>query len=259
MEIKITEKIAIISASAFVLTVVYVYGFSLAIDVDLFNYFSISDYIKFSVCWLPYYLIGPVIGFLCAKFEDRVLKPRTTKEVIQSSNTSTFYKLIAKALQYDNSIILGLLILTSVSTFITSFFKHVDIITLYGSGTFLVAALWILLTSLYLRESSIVKEKWPFWQQKTLLWGPVFICSVFFVGLIAGDRKLDSLEKFPTANLEMITEAPNKEGSVLFALSQYIVFLEQKTKTVEIIPINQVKDIILIPEDKSKKEKKKKQ
>lgn len=259
---KITEKIAIfsaiVSAVAFVLTVIYVYGFSLSIDMDLVRYFNISDYVKFSVCWLPYYLIGPVIGALYAKFEDAVLKPRTIKEVIQSSNTSTLSKMTARVLQYENAIILGGLILCGVSILIASFFKHIDRTMLFVAGVFIVGPIWLILTSLYLRESSFAKEKMSYWQRRSLLFGPLFIFSVFYFGIMAGGKELDSAGEPPTANLEMIIESPSKEGRILFALSQYIVFLERQTKTVEIIPVGQVKDIILIPKNESKEKKQKK-
>lgn len=256
---KITEKIAIVSAVAFVLTVIYVYGFSLSIDMDLFKYFNISDYVKFSVCWLPYYLIGPLIGYLYGIFENVVLKPRTIKEVIQSSNTSTLSKLTAKVLKYDGAIMSGGLILCGVFIFVVSFFKHVDRTMLFIAGVFIAGPIWFILTSLYVDKLSIAKEKMSNWQIKSLFFAPFFIFSVFIVGLLAGGRALDNAGKPPTANLEMAIESPNKEGRVLFALSQYIVFLERKTKTVEIIPVGQVKDIILIPKSKSKEKKQKKE
>jgi hypothetical protein len=57
----------------------------------------------------------------------------------------------------------------------------------------------------------------------------------------------------------MITEVPIKNGKVLLALTQYIVFMDQKVKTVEIIPVGQVKNIIPIPKEKSKENKEKRE
>jgi hypothetical protein len=122
-----------------------------------------------------------------------------------------------------------------------------------------VIFLWLTLVH-HRREFSFIKQ-WPDWKQYVLVFGPLYFMLVFVAGLYTGKKELVKVVVHNNSNaqLEMTSKEPNKNGRVLFALSQYIVFLEKKTKTVDIIPIGQVKNIITIPKNKSKEKGKDKE
>jgi hypothetical protein len=250
---KITQIITLVSAAAFILTVTYIYGFSNAIEVNLLTYFSTNDYIKFSVYWLPKYILSFGLGFCFVKAE-RLLFGRSSKgKIAQSSNRWAFTKFVLK---HEDLIIVVLVLGIPFGIVILldslNAPKHVR----YGSYSILGISFWGVFFR-YILMPNFIKE-WARWKLNALLWVPIIIIGVYYYGLLAGQSELGKVDKYPTARLEMTTEAPSKSGRVLLALSQYIVFLEQKTKMIEIIPIGQVKDIIPITKNKSKEAKKKK-
>ena len=113
--------------------------------------------------------------------------------------------------------------------------------------------LWIAFFYYYLRPG--LGKEWISQKGKALMLGPVLIVIVYISGILAGLSDIANVGKHPHEILEMTSEASNKKGRVLFALSQYVVFLEQKTVMIEIIPVGQVKNIIPIPKNKSKEKK----
>jgi hypothetical protein len=252
---KITQIVALVSATAFILTVAYIYGFSRSIDVNLHTYFSTNDYIKLSVYWLPRYIFAFFTGICLSEFTTRFFGTGSSLEdkIAKRPNISACKKFLLKHEEMIRYIgILGAIVVGIIYIAFRFAPKHAFHICycLLGMGLWAAYCTSLLLPSL--------TEKWTRWQKQALLWGPTLIIGVYTYGIFAGVSELDKVDKYPTARLEMTSEASNKKGRVLFALTQYIVFLEQKTKMVEIIPVGQVKNIIPIPEDKGKAKKNKK-
>lgn len=249
----ITQIVALVSATAFILTVAYIYGFSRSIEVNLLTYFSTSDYIKFSVYWLPRYIIAYGIGVCMAKMKPPFFGIGSSYEdkIAKYPDSSGFTKFVLK---HEEKMMYILLIGTSIVCMLFIAFRFVPEHALHICYCFLGIGLWIAFFHYFLMPG-LAKEEWIIWKQKALLVGPIFIVSVYIYGIFAGVSEPDKVDKYPTARLEMTSEAFNKKGRVLFALSQYIVFLEQKTKIVDIIPVGQVKNIIPIPKNKSKEKK----
>ncbi len=247
---KITQIVTLVSAAAFILTVVYTYGFSNAVDVNLLTYFSTNDYIKFSVYWLPKYILSFGLGFCFVKVEKLLFGGSSKDKTTQSSNRWAFTKFVLK---HEDLIIVVLVLGIPFGIVILldslNAPKHVR----YGSYSILGICFWGVFFR-YILTPKYIKE-WAGWKLNALLWVPVIIIGVYYYGLLVGQSELDKVDKYPTARLEMTIEAPSKSGRVLLALTQYIVFLEQKTKTIQIIPVGQVKNIITIPKNKSKEKK----
>ena len=249
---KITQIVALVSAAAFILTVAYIYGFSNAIEVNLLTYFSTNDYIKFSVYWLPKYILSFGLGFCFVKAERLLFGSSSKDKTTQPSNRWAFTKFVLK----HKDLIIVVLVLGipfGIVILLDSLNapKHVR----YGSYSILGISFWGVCFR-YILIPNFIKE-WARWKLDTLLWVPMIIIGVYYYGLLAGQSELGRVDKYPTAHLEMTSEASNKKGRVLFALSQYVVFLEQKTKMVDIIPVGQVKNISTIPKNKSKEKKNK--
>ena len=248
---KIAEIAAMVSATAFILTVAYVYGFSNAVDVNLLKYFSINDYVKLSVYWLPKFIVICGIGY-CIPVPEKILSGRSSKNKnTQSFDMSASTKFFLK---YAMLIFFVVTIGIPVVIIIVNIFFNAP--KLYWPYCLLGIGLWGFF-SCYILIPKYIKE-WASWKMKTLIWIPAVIILVLSYGAMTGKSELDSVDEYPTSQLEMTIETPSKRGRVLFALSQYIVFLEQKTKLVEIVPVSQVKTIISIPKQKSKEKKNKK-
>ncbi len=251
---RITEIVTLVSALAFTLTVAYTYGFSRSIEVNLLTYFSANDYIKFSVYWLPGYIFTFFTGICLSEFTPRLFGTSSSLEdkIAKRPNISACKKFLLKHEEMIRYIgILGAIVVGIIYIAFLFAPKH----AFYICYCYLGICIWTFYFLLSLLPS--LTKKWTRWQKQALLWGPTLIIGVYTYGIFAGVSELDKVDKYPTARLEMTSEASNKKGRVLFALSQYIVFLEQKTKTVDIIPVGQVKNIITIPKNKSKEKKNK--
>lgn len=253
---KITQIVALVSATAFILTVAYIYGFSRSIEVNLIRYFTINDYIKYSVYWLPMTMIPFGIGFCMAKMKPPFFGIGSSYEdkIAKYPNSPAFIKFILK---HEEKIMYIVVIGTSIVCILFLVFRFVPEHAFHIFYCFLGIGLWIAFSHYFLMPG--LAEEWIIWKQKALLLGPILIVFVYFSGILAGLSDIENVGKHPTERIEITNEKTNKKGRVLFALSQYIVFLEQKTKMIEIIPVGQVKDIIPIPEDKGKEKKNKKQ
>lgn len=250
---KITQIVALVSATAFILTVAYIYGFSRSIEVNLLTYFSTNDYIKFSVHWLPRYIVPYGIGFCMAKMTPPFFGIGSSYEdkIAKYPDSPAFVKFVLK---HEEKIMYIVVIGTSVGCTLFLVFRFVPEHALYICYYFVGIGLWIVFFSYFLKPG-LAKEEWIIWKQKAVLLGPILIVLVYIYGIFAGISELAKVDKYSTEQIEMTSEVSNKKGRVLFALSQYIVFLEQKTKTVDIIPVGQVKNIITIPKNKSKEKK----
>ncbi len=244
---KITEILAFASTIAFTLTVAYTYGFSRSIEVNLITYFNINDYIKYSVYWLPVSLVGPGIGFCLAKMKPPFFGIGSSYEdkIAKYPKMSAFGKFILK---HEEKIMYVPAIGVSLFIIFRFFSEHALHICFCLSGT----GLWLAFFCYFLKPGLV--EEWTILKQKALLLGPIAIVGVYVSGILTGAANIKSAERIcPNEILEITSEETNKKGRVLFALSQYIVFLDQKTKMVEIIPVGQVKNIIPIPKEKRKK------
>ncbi len=251
---KITEILALAGATAFTLTVAYIYGFSRPIEVNLIPYFTINDYVTYSVYWLPLILFFCGIGFCMAKMKPPLFGFGSSFEdkIAKYPNTSAFGKFLLK---HEEKTLYILVIGHSIGVplfIVFRFFpEHAPHICYCLLGT----GLWIAFFRYYLRPG--LGKEWIGQKGKALMVGPILIVLVYISGILAGLSDIANVGKHPHEILEMTSEKTNKKGRVLFALSQYVVFLEQKTEMIEIIPVGQVKNIIPIPKNKSKEAKKK--
>jgi len=67
-DLKVTDLLGLGSASAFILTVLYLYGYSITLGANLFLYFSLNDYLRFAVEWLPRFVVFGIAGWLLGRF-----------------------------------------------------------------------------------------------------------------------------------------------------------------------------------------------
>ena len=245
---KITEIVAWVSASAFLLTVVYIFAVSLTIGVDLFLYISFNDYLKLSLCWLPKHLLAVLIVFIMPALLYRLITGKSVhpRHILSLPSEFTTFK---KQLFRVSTI--SILLISTIAIFSLNYYLQPER-SIFILCTVFVIYLWLPLVR-YKKEFSFIKQ-YSDWKQYVFSYGPIYLILVFISGLYIGKRELYQIDKQHNTHIEMTSEEPMKRGKVLFAFSQYIVFLEQKTKTVDIIPVGQVKNIINL-NDKSKTNK----
>lgn len=183
---RITEIVALVSAIAFILTVAYIYGFSHGIEVNLLSYFSINDYIKFSVYWLPKTIFFSGLGFCYAKIEERFLGSSSKDKIGRSSNMCAFNKFVLK---HENLIILA--ILYGALIFLTIFivYRYIPKHVYYMFRVILGIGLWGVFFN-YILKPNLIK-KWISWKVKVLMLGPIIIMVVNFYGLMSGALELE--------------------------------------------------------------------
>lgn len=247
---KITEIVALVSAIAFTLTVAYTYGFSHSMEVNLIRYFSINDYLKLSVSWLPMSIISLGIGYCIAKTDHKLFGIGSSFEdkIAKYPNISSFGKF---NLKHEETVLSVIVVVSYIGVLIFIAFRFAPEHLYHIFYCLLGIGLWIAFFY-YLLKPALIKELVGY-RLKALGIAPIIIIWVYISGLMFGISEIDKVEKHPTELLEITNKKTNKKGNILFALSQYVIFLDQKTKMVEIIPIGQVKNIIPIAEENKKK------
>lgn len=77
-------------AGAFILTVAYVYGYSLSLGTNLFTYFQVEDYLKLSVAWLTPTAVFVALCVLPTEFLEVLWRsPHTRQPDVQERSTNT--------------------------------------------------------------------------------------------------------------------------------------------------------------------------
>jgi hypothetical protein len=259
---KIRDIVALTGVVSFLLTMAYILGFSISINMNLFTYFNLNDYIKHSIVWIiPALIMGSLIFITVSFFGP--LYSTLIDFIADKINRSPLSKLIPNRVSKEGRgfvtpmmvIVVGLYIILLIMSYITNIIMFHLICILAG------LCLWSFIIFCHIWHSQKPEGmKLSFGRHSISIHVvPMLFSFVCLYGFFVGTLEQGRVYKYPTAHIEMTSKEPIKSGRVLFALSQYIVFLEQKTKTVDIIPVGQVKNIITIPKNKSKEKKNVKQ
>src|SRR2546427_57738 len=121
-DLKLTEILSLVSISAFVYTILYIYGYSKASGVNLFSYFSINDYFRLAIEWLTPTVIFTLIGVLISTISSRIERGKTEEEIIAGSSNPKFTRAFRKSGEWIPSVtIVGAAVLLTI----LSYFKDV--------------------------------------------------------------------------------------------------------------------------------------
>jgi len=91
-DLKVAELIGLGSAVAFVLTILYLHGYSRALGVNLFLYFSLNDYTRLAIEWLPPVFVVGFFGVLMNKFFTRVERGASEEELAAATRYPKFIR-----------------------------------------------------------------------------------------------------------------------------------------------------------------------
>ena len=222
---KISEALALGSASSFVLTVLYFQGYSKTLGVNLFLYFSLNDYFRLAIEWLPSFLTFFLIGILADKAFTRIEggRPRTAASI--KHNVAQIVTII----------------LTAVLATILSFLIPYPREQVYEVWSIAGPLLWLMLVAWYVKEPKLV-QNWTKEWLRIVSWAPALAIVAFFLGLTAGQRAHSANQ--PADVLILLKGATEPAtGKVLFVLDDYILLREEAAGIVA-LPKTEVKKIV---------------
>lgn len=244
---KFSEILTYISTTAFVLTVSFIYGFSLSSKLNLFTYMTLNDYFNYSLKWLTPVLFGFGLGFILQLFFSRVEKGATEEEIIKSSPFPKFTKYFRKYSEKAFSVIFvgGAIVLT-----IYSFFAEVPKVFLYNLWQLGGAFSWVAFFLWYLKIPKLA-NRWSIPQKVVLLVAPAMIIFSLFGGMLEGEMYgLPTNKNYYKDQLRLTKAEEVINGKVIFSLNNFIIFLNTKDLNFSIYPINQVRAITTFKEIK---------
>lgn len=217
---KVTEYIALGSAGSFMLTVIYLWGYSFTLGVNLLKYFSISDYTRYAIVWLP--PVCAVLAFL--KLNDiictRVERGASEEEIVARSLFPNFIRVFRKSatiIPFSFMLILAIAITRTAM-------RHKEIMEVaYGIWVLMGPWTWLKLVQWYAKERRLV-DHWTHEWYLAVRALPVLVLIAVFAGLSKGEHHFTG----PTEVQVMVnTEKVPIEGRALFILDGYVLLRAQ--------------------------------
>ncbi len=195
--------------------------------MNLFLYFSLNDYFRFAVEWLPHLAAVTIIGYLTAKALTRVEGGRPMNA---ASAKHWVFQMIA---------IVGVAILATALSFLIPYPREM----VYEAWAIGAPVLWWLLLIWYIREPKLI-HNWTRTWLMAVHWFPAFAISVFFFGLSAGQVAAHS-DSFAADGVQIILKsAEPANGKILFLLDDYILLRGQQGTGIIVLPKTDVTKII---------------
>jgi hypothetical protein len=245
-DIKIADLLGLGSASAFLVTIVYLYGYSFSLGVNLFLYFSTTDYFRLAIQWLPPVIASAVGGSLLDKFFTRVERGATEEEIAarsgNPSRTRRFRAIgnaapaVAVVLVALFTIFLGHMVPSQKHGVTPPGQKYV----MWGA---LCALIWLVLVRWYAREPRLAGHWTPSWRYFVGMF-PALVIVALFYGLYSGESGTRMYLDPGDARIALKDQAAPIAGRVLFALDTYLVVRDQQSRHVIVIPTAEVTRIV---------------
>lgn len=221
---KISEALALGSASSFVLTVIYLQGYATTLHVNLFFYFSLNDYFRFAIQWIPRFLAYLIFGVLIEKALTRVEHGQP---------------LSVKSRKHANAQMITIIVTACLSTILSIF---VPVPPFYMVWAIAGPILWWMLIGWYVKEPKLV-QNWSKAWLVFLMFFPALAISVFFQGLSEGQDVVRSDNQPSDVQILLKGATVPTTGKVLFVLDDYILLREQQSGVVA-LPKTEVTKIV---------------
>lgn len=235
-DVKISDLLGLGSAGTFILTIVYLHGYSTTLGVNLFLYFGLNDYFRLAIEWLPPVIGLWIAGALIDKFFTRVEHGATEAEIVARSPNPKFTKKFRRS---GDAIVIVLIIGTVLNITLSHFgFVQRDYM-LYGITG---ALAWFRAIAWYVREPKLIQN----WTRSWKLFFAVFPPLVFFAfsyGLYGGKTGAHLYTRPADVQISLRGEATPQDGRILFLLDEWLVFRGQGSD-IAAIPRSEVSKII---------------
>ena len=236
----ITELLSLGTASAFILAIVYVYGYSTVLGLNVFAYFSISDYLRLSIEWLTPVFIILAIGGLITKFFTRIERDATEEELIKTSSYQRFMRAFRKSGDVVGPV--AIVIIAILYTAL-SFFIEIPRSQLYILWAAAGAVLWVGLVRWYAKEPRLVvgwSDKWFGF----ILFFPALAIFTFFGGKWGAESGYRVFSKATDVQVVFKAQGEPFTGQILFLLDEYVLLRRKNQDQVIIVPKAEIKMIV---------------
>ena len=229
---KISEVLGLGSAAAFILTIVYLYGYSRGLGVNLFLYFSLNDYFRLATEWLPPLLGSGIVGTLISKFFTRVERGATEAEIAARSRNPGFTRTFRR---FGNAAPPTALVVIAAFETVRSFFTSVPHERLYVVWGAAGVVLWFALVGWYVREPRLV-ARWsrPLYLCVTLF--PALAIAALTSGFYAGKNGTRLYSPPADVQIWIKGQASPVASRVLFVLDDFFVLRGHDAPSVVAIP-----------------------
>jgi hypothetical protein len=233
----ITELIGLGSVTAFVLTVLYMYGYQNGSGINLFLYFSVNDYFRQAIVWLTPTIIFGGIGMLTHPFLRRVERGATEEEFIGNSKTVRWFRRSG-----DWMFRYGLVIVAALATLLSLIhpYPRVTLYFLWGAAG---CVLWFEVTAWYFKEPR-VREGWTKSGAMTFGFLPALAIIAFFWGLADAERTFGGSANVIDTRIILEGHQDLVVENVLFALEDFIILRDDAVQQVKFIPRKEIKMLI---------------
>jgi hypothetical protein len=240
-DLKVADLLGLGSAGSFLLTIIYLHGYSRTLGVDLFHYFSLNDYFRLAIEWLPPTIVIGIIGTLMNAFFTRVERGATEKEIVERSPTPRFTKYFRRIGNMAPSVVLVFAALLNTIWPAVPPMPPERLYELWGVAG---AVLWISLLAWYTKVPKLIQNwtrSWYFFVK----YFPALAIFIFCFGLSAGKTGMHPFTR-PTSDVQISTkgEITPVKGRILFLLDEYIVLRGQNSGGVVIVPRAEVTEIL---------------
>jgi hypothetical protein len=240
-DLKVTDLLGLGSAGSFILTLLYLHGYSITLGVNLFLYFGLNDYFRLAIEWLPPIIGACIIGVLINKFFTRIERASTEEEIA----TGSPYPKFTRRFRHGGDIALLLvLLIPAVYYTVLSFFRYVELERLYGFWAAAGAVLWVVLMNWYVKEPKMVRNWTASWTTFMMFFPVLAICA-FSYGLYAGKMETRLYTRLSDVHISAKDQATPMVGRILFLLDGHIVFRGQQAGSgIIVLPKTEVTKIV---------------
>jgi hypothetical protein len=240
---KVAEVVGFVSATAFALTIVFLYGYSIPLHFIIFKYLTITDYLRLAVVWLV-----PTAIFWIAAVPFEAFLRRTE----HGATEAQIGEKIAKArhprfrLWFRRGGLRAPFVAAEIAAVVAAFellLPHFPKISSYqileGTSPFV----WWEGVRWYERVRRLVAEWTAAWRAWVWFFPAVLLFS-FFRGLSTAERVRTSPTSAATTRIFVLGRPDPTPGQVLFVLDDYILLRTSKDGEVEAIPKAQISMIV---------------
>lgn len=248
-KLSIAELLGGCTATAFILTIIYIYAFSIPMHWTLFQYFVLDDYLKLAIQWLIPSAVGYLIFFPIGIMLGR--NQHKTEAVTKPKSLSLTRMIVGGAM-------LSIIFLSPIVVWVLYIFGRtpINLFGLYGISAIPIALVCVGFTKWYIaRIEPSVREPFTGYHFLVSL-APFLILIPFYNGLADAELLKEGTKEMPKTRLTLSEAAPPMQGQIIFLLDKYVLFLKQNETTVTAIPTALIKSIEELPGSKSKSDRK---
>jgi len=241
---KVGEVIGLISATAFALTVVYLYGYQMASHHSLFEYLSVNDYFRLAVAWLVPVALGWLTGVLieaALRRSEHGMSEHEIEEAMAKGHHARFWRAYRKWGLGVPFVIAPVAVVVNTALLL---FAHLPKLWYYENLTLAGPIVWFAAVKWYEREKRLVTD-WSNARRAWVWFFPAALIFSFFRGASTAERAKAPFQNADATRVFVLGRPEPAVGRVLFRLDDYILLRTNTGAELEAIPKAQVSLIVV--------------